>query len=179
MKEVRRKEVIVVAGPSASGKSYLMRQLTTKKKNEFKDKIYRELNIKPQKSSSSISIGALKNLNKKPEHSRKLNKKVIFIHFDLTSRHQDDKKQLLLSIAKHCKKIKVLTIRTSFNTWRGRMQNRSQTSTTKIPRNIATCIYKTSKYNPFLARWQFRSVYREWQTFLKEINPANSIFVEN
>ena len=39
MKEMRRKEVIIIAGPSASGKSYLMRQLTTKKKNDFKDKV--------------------------------------------------------------------------------------------------------------------------------------------
>ena len=179
MKEVSRKEVIIVAGPSASGKSYLMRQLTTKKKNEFKEKIYRELDIKSHKPSSSISIGALKNLNNKPEHSRKLKRKVIFIHFDLTSRHQDEKRQLLLSIAKPCKKIKVLTIRTSFTTWRGRMQNRSQTSTSKIPRNIATYIYKTSKFNPFLARWQYESVYRQWQNFLKDINPDNSIFVQN
>ena len=43
MKEVRRKEVIVVAGPSASGKSYLMRQLTTKKKTNSKTKFIENL----------------------------------------------------------------------------------------------------------------------------------------
>ena len=179
MKEVSRKEVIIVAGPSASGKSYLMRQLTTKKKNEFKEKIYRELDIKSHKPSSSISIGALKNLNNKPEHSRKLKRKVIFIHFDLTSRHQDEKRQLLLSIAKHCKKIKVLTIRTSFTTWRGRMQNRDEESSTNTPRNIATTIYKTSRFNLFLAKWQYELVYRKWSNFLTKINPDKALTFKN
>ena len=83
MKEMRRKEVIIIAGPSASGKSYLMRQLTTKKKNDFKDKVYRELGINSHKPRSSISIGALKNLDKKPEHLRKLKKKSNFYSFRL------------------------------------------------------------------------------------------------
>ena len=80
MRELRNKEVIIIAGPSASGKSYLMRQLITKKKNKFKEAIYPDLNIKHNKSKSGISISALKNLRKKPEHSRKLRKKIIFIH---------------------------------------------------------------------------------------------------
>ena len=42
MKELRKKEVIIVAGPSASGKSYIMRQLKTKKKNQFKSEILNE-----------------------------------------------------------------------------------------------------------------------------------------
>jgi len=40
MKELRKKEIIIVAGPSASGKSYIMRQLKAKKKNQFKSKIF-------------------------------------------------------------------------------------------------------------------------------------------
>ena len=179
MKEMRRKEVIIIAGPSASGKSYLMRQLTTKKKNDFKDKIYRELGINSHKPRSSISIGALKNLDKKPEHLRKLKKKVIFIHYYLTSRHQEDKIQLLISIAKYCKKIKVLTIRTSFKTWRERMKKRDEESSTNTPRNIATTIYKTSQFNLFLAKWQYELVYRKWSNFLTKINPDKALTFKN
>ena len=104
MKELRKKELIIVAGPSASGKSYIMSQLKTKKKNQFKSDIFRELNINPRKSKSCISIGALmsalKNSSDKPKHYRKLKKKIIFIHLDLTGRHQKQKRQLLLLAAK-------------------------------------------------------------------------------
>ena len=99
MKEFSNKEIIIIAGPSASGKSYIISQLKTTKKNKLKFKIFRKLSIKSRKSKSYISISALKNSSKKPKHIRKLNKKIIFIHFDLTGRHQKQKRQLLIQIA--------------------------------------------------------------------------------
>jgi ABC-type polar amino acid transport system ATPase subunit len=42
MQEIIGKEVVIVAGPSASGKSYLIRQLMTKRKSQLKDQIYNE-----------------------------------------------------------------------------------------------------------------------------------------
>ena len=180
MRELRKKEVIIVAGPSASGKSYLMRQLINKKKNKFKDQIYRDLDINPHKSISGISINALKNLNKKPKHSQKLRKGIIFIHFDLTSRHQNEKRQLLLLIAKHCKKIKVLTVQTPFNTWRERMQNRmSMNPINSNPENDATKIFNNSKYFHIFAKFQYNLTYIRWSKLISDINPAINLSVEN
>tara|TARA_B100001939_G_scaffold306605_1_gene286229 strand:- start:225 stop:410 length:186 start_codon:yes stop_codon:yes gene_type:complete len=61
MRELSGKKVVIVAGPSASGKSYLIRQLMAKRKNHFRDKLYHQLGINPQEPRSHISIGALKN----------------------------------------------------------------------------------------------------------------------
>ena len=94
MKQLVDKEIVIVAGPSASGKSHLLQQLMTKKTNTLKDTIYRELNIDPQKPRSCIAIGALAKLKKKPEHSKKLKKEIIFIHFDTTSRRQNKKRKI-------------------------------------------------------------------------------------
>ena len=114
MKEINGKEIIVVAGPSASGKSHLIRLLMTKKKSKLKKKIQNALDINPYKSRSRISIGALSKLGTKKKSSQKLNKDLIFVHFDITSRHQKEKKLLLLSIAKNSKSIKMITLRTDF-----------------------------------------------------------------
>ena len=180
MRELRKKEVIIVAGPSASGKSYLMRQLITKKKNKFKDQIYKDLDINPRKSTSAISISALKNLSQRPEHSRKLRKRIIFIHFDLTSRHQNEKRQLLLLIAKHCKKIKILTVQTPFNTWRERMQHRmSMNPINSNPKNDATKIFNNSKYFHIFAKFQYNLTYKRWAKLIIGINPAINLSVEN
>ena len=179
MKELRKKEVIIVAGPSASGKSYIMRQLKTKKKNQFKSKIFHKLNINHRKSQSCISISALTNSSIKPKHHRKLKKKIIFIHFDLTGRRQKQKKQLLLLIAKNCKKIKILTVQTPFNTWRERMQNRFNQNLTFNHRNDATRIFGISKYFYFFAEFQYKAIYKEWEKLSTIIAPNKSISVNN
>ena len=179
MKELHKKEVIIVAGPSASGKSYIMRQLKTKKKNQFKSEIFRKLNINPRKSRSCISISALKNSRKKQKHYRKLKKKIIFIHFDLTGSHQKQKRQLLLLAAKNCKKIKILTVQTPFNTWRERMQNRFNQNMTFNHKNDATRIFIISKYFCIFAELEYMLIYKSWAEFSKTIAPSISISVKN
>ena len=179
MKELRKKEVVIVAGPSASGKSYIMRQLKTKKKNQFKSEIFHKLNINPNKSKSCISISSLKNPSKKPKHYRKLKKKIIFIHFDLTGRHQKQKRQLLLFAAKNCKKIKILTVQTPFNTWRERMQNRFNQNLTFYHRNDATRIFGISKYFYFFCGIAIQSDLQIRGKLSTIIAPNRSISVNN
>ena len=183
MKELRKKEVIIVAGPSASGKSYIMQKLKTKKKNRFKSEIFRDLNINLRKSKSCISIGALisalENSSNKPKHYRKLKKKIIFIHLDLTGRNQKQKIQTLLLAAKNCKKIKILSVQTPFNTWRERMQNRFNQNLTFNHRNDATRIFGISKYFYFFAEFQYKAIYKEWEKLSTIIAPNKSISVNN
>ena len=179
MKEMSGKEVVIVAGPSASGKSHLLKQLLTKRKNKFRDKIYRSLNINPKKPRSCIAIGALAKQKTKDEHSRRLKKDLIFIHFDITSRRQSKKKRLLLSITKECQSVKVLTIHTTFETWRMRMQKRIESSPNEIPLNKAAEIYNLSRYMRFLAKMRYNSVYKRWTKFIKDIDCNDQLIVKN
>ena len=176
---MNNKEVIVVAGPSASGKSHLLKQLLTKKKNKFRDKIYRLLKINPKQSRSCIAIGALTKQNIKPEHSRKLKKDLIFIHFDTTSRRQNKKKRLLLSITKDCESVKVLTIHTTFETWRTRMQKRIESSPNEIPLNRATEIYNLSKHVRFFAKIRYNLAYKRWAKFVNDTDFDDQVIIKN
>ena len=180
MKQLVDKEIVIVAGPSASGKSHLLKQLMTKKTNIFKDTIYRELNIDPQKPRSCIAIGALAKLKKKKfEHSNKLKKDIIFIHFDTTSRRQKKKRKILLSIAKNCKSMKTLTIHTDFETWRSRMERRVESHSEKIPLNNALEIYNLSKYIPFFAKRRYNLSYRNWDLLIKDIKLDAQLSLKN
>ena len=179
MREMNNKEVIIVAGPSASGKSHLLKQLLTKKKNKFRDKIYRSLKINPNQSRSCVAIGALTKQKIKPEHSRKLKKDLIFIHFDTTSRRQNKKKRLLLSITKDCESVKVLTIHTTFETWRTRMQKRIESSPNEIPLNRATEIYNLSRYIRFFARIKYHLAYKRWAEFINDIDFDDQLIIKN
>lgn len=179
MKEMIGKDLVIVAGPSASGKSHLIRQLTTKRKNKFRDKVYRQLGINPQEPRSHISIGALTKLDSKPGHSRKLIKELIFIHFDITSRHQSDKQHLLKSIANSCKSIKVVTLKTPFDVWHQRMRQRIDVNPTKNPSNIADEIYRLSRFSRYFAKWRYESIYKKWEKLIKNIDLNGQLIVKN
>ena len=179
MKQLADKEIVIVAGPSASGKSHLLQQLMTKKTNTFKETIYHALNIDPQKPRSCIAIGALAKPKKKSQHVNKLKKQVIFIHFDTTSRGQNKKRKILLSIAKNCKNIKALTIYTDFETWRSRMKERVESNSKKIPLNNALEIYKLSKYIPFFAKRRYNLTYQDWDLLIKEIGLDAQLLLKN
>ena len=179
MKEMIGKDLVIVAGPSASGKSHLIRQLTTKRKNKFRDKVYRQLGINPQEPRSHISIGALTKLDSKPGHSRKLIKELIFIHFDITSRHQSDKQHLLKSIANSCRSIKVVTLKTPFDIWHQRMRQRIDVNPTKNPSNIADEIYRLSRFSRYFAKWRYESIYKQWEKLIKNIDLDGKLIVQN
>ena len=179
MKEMIGKDLVIVAGPSASGKSHLIRQLTTKRKNKFRDKIYRQLGINLQERRSHISIGALTKLDSKPGHSRKLIKDLIFIHFDITSRHQSDKQHLLKSIANSCRSIKVVTLKTPFDVWHQRMRQRIDVNPTKSPSNIADEIYKLARFSRYFAKWRYESIYKKWDKLIKNIDLDGQLIVKN
>ena len=179
MKEMIGKDLVIVAGPSASGKSHLIRQLTSKRKNKFRDKVYRQLGINPQEPRSHISIGALTKLDSKPGHSRKLIKELIFIHFDITSRHQSDKQHLLKSIANSCKSIKVVTLKTPFDVWHQRMRQRIDVNPTKNPSNIADEIYRLSRFSRYFAKWRYESIYKKWEKLIKNIALNGQLIVKN
>ena len=179
MEEMIGKDLVIVAGPSASGKSHLIRQLTTKRKNKFRDKVYRQLGINPQEPRSHISIGALTKLDSKPGHSRKLIKELIFIHFDITSRHQSDKQHLLKSIANSCRSIKVVTLKTPFDVWHQRMRQRIDINPTKNPSNIADEIYRLSQFSRYFAKWRYESIYKKWEKLIKNIDLDGKLIVQN
>ena len=182
MRELSGKKVVIVAGPSASGKSYLIRQLMTKrKKNHFRDQIYHQLGINPQEPRSHISIGALTKLESKskPNHFRKLSKDLIFIHFDITSRHQSNKQLLLRSIATNCKSIKVVTLKTTFDVWHQRMRQRIDLNPTKNPSNSADSIYKLSRFSRQLAKWRYELTYKQWAKIINDIQPEKQLVVRN
>ena len=179
MKEMIGKDLVIVAGPSASGKSHLIRQLTSKRKNKFRDKIYRQLGINPQEPRSHISVGALTKLDSKPGHSRKLIKDLIFIHFDITSRHQNDKQHLLKSIANSCRSIKVVTLKTPFDVWHQRMRQRIDINPTKNPSNIADEIYRLARFSRYFAKWRYESVYKKWGKLIKNLELDGQLIVKN
>ena len=155
--------------------------MTKRKKNHFRDQIYHQLGINPQEPRSHISIGALTKLESKskPNHFRKLSKDLIFIHFDITSRHQSEKQRLLRSIATSCKSIKVITLKTPFDVWHQRMRQRIDLNPSKNPSNSADAIYKLSLFSRYLAKLRYESTYKKWEKLINNFELDRQLIVKN
>ena len=179
MQAMTGKEVVIVAGPSASGKTYLIRKLMKNKKSAFKDKLMRDLCINPSKKMARINVGALIKSDTNPIHYKKTKKDLIFVHFDLTSRHQLEKRSALVSIANSCKRIKVVTLKTSFDVWQKRIKKRIDRYSSKTLSDKAIAIYRLSRYSRQLGKWRYESIYRQWSALLSEIDIDTQLVVNN
>ena len=179
MQAMTGKEVVIVAGPSASGKTYLIRKLMKNKKSAFKDKLFRDLDINPSRKRARINVGTLIKSDINPILARKAEKDLIFVHFDLTGRNQLEKRRALLSIADTCKRIKVVTLNTSFDVWQKRMKKRIDTSSSKTPSGKALAIYNLSRYSRQLGKWRYQSIYRHWSALLSEIDLDTQLVVND
>ena len=179
MEAMTGKDVVIVAGPSASGKTYLIRKLMKNKKSAFKDKLFRDLDINPSRKRARINVGTLIKSDINPILARKAEKDLIFVHFDLTGRNQLEKRRALLSIADTCKRIKVVTLNTSFDVWQKRMKKRIDTSSSKTPSGKALAIYNLSRYSRQLGKWRYQSIYRHWSALLSEIDLDTQLVVND
>ena len=179
MEAMTGKDVVIVAGPSASGKTYLIRKLMKNKKSAFKDKLFRDLDINPSRKRARINVGTLIKSDINPILARKAEKDLIFVHFDLTGRNQLEKRRALLSIADTCKRIKVVTLNTSFDVWQKRMKKRIDTSSSKLPSGKALAIYNLSRYSRQLGKWRYQSIYRHWSALLSEIDLDTQLVVND
>ena len=171
------RKIIIVAGPSASGKSYLIKQLLGNQRETLTAEILRKLKLNEELKLGKINIERLTNATKMQKRSKKMKKDAYIVHFDLTSRNQPQRRLQLREISSECKSLKVVTLRLSFKTWKERMTERFRNRLIGIPISQAFWIYVLSLINTNLAKHFFESVYTEWDLFLDSIAIKNKIYI--
>ena len=78
------KTILVIAGPSASGKSHTINNLLGSRTEAQQKKLRQELGLHSQLDIGKINIERLSNKKKSKKRSKKMRKDVFIIHFDLT-----------------------------------------------------------------------------------------------
>ena len=96
-------------------------------------------------------------------------KEVFIVHFDLTSKHQRQRRDQLKAIAYKYQNLKFVTLDVTFKTWQMRMSERIKHNFLGMPLSQAFWIYLLSLVNNRRGYNLFRSVYNEWNSFLDEI----------
>ena len=171
------RKIIIVAGPSASGKSYLIKQLLGNQRETLTEEILRKLKLSEELKLGKINIERLTNATKMRKRSKKMKKDVYIVHFDLTSRNQPQRRLQLREISSECKSLTVITLQLSFKTWKKRMAERLRNGLREIPISQAFWIYILSLINTNLANHFFESVYAEWDLLLNSMAIENKIYI--
>ena len=172
------KYIVVIAGPSASGKSYLIKNLLDGNDQLAYKRLYQKLNLSPSLNIGKLNIERLTNEHKMLKRSKKMMKEVFIVHFDLTSKHQRERRNQLKTIASKYKNLKFVTLDVSFRTWQMRMSQRMRHDFLGMPLSQALWIYLLSLVNSRHGYNLFRSVYDEWNSFLDEIGVDEKICVD-
>ena len=170
------KQIIVLAGPSASGKSHLIDRLLDGKDQTLKINLFQQLGLQSGLKPGKLNIERLCNAKKMRRRSKKMMKDIFIVHFDLTSRNQQKRRQQLKSIASEYKRLAVVTLELTYTTWNQRMSDRVKNKFFGMPLSQAFWIYALSLIHKSYAYSLFNSVYEEWDSFLDQTSINDRFF---
>ena len=172
------KYIVVIAGPSASGKSHLIKNLLDSSDQLAHKRLCYKLNLSPSLNIGKLNIERLANEQKMLKRSKKMMKEAFIVHFDLTSKHQRERRNQLKAIASKYQNLKFVTLNVTFKTWQMRMSERIKHNFLGMPLSQAFWIYLLSLVNSRHGHNLFQSVYDEWNSFLDEIGVGEKICID-
>ena len=170
------KQIIIFAGPSASGKSHLIDRLLDDNDQTLKINLFQQLGLQSGLKPGKLNTERLCNVKKMRRRSKKMMKDAFIVHFDLTSRNQRKRREQLKAIASEYKRLVVVTLELTFTTWNQRMSNRVKNNFFGMPLSQAFWIYALSLVHKSYAHSLFNSVYEEWDSFLDQASINDRFF---
>ena len=170
------KQIIIFAGPSASGKSHLINRLLNDQNETFKTNLLQRLNLTSELKIGKLNIERLTNTKKMLRRSKKMSKDAYIVHFDLTSRNQRKRRKQLKLIASQYKHLVIITLELTFKNWKQQMSDRVKNKFLGMPLSQAFWIYALSLIHKDYAQSLFYSVYEKWDSFLDQTSINDRLF---
>ena len=177
-----KKHVLVIAGPSASGKSTLIGKLLTDSCVTIQ--IFDKIGLKVRVSRAKMNTQRLVN-KRKLSKNKSINKsKIAIIHIDMLSSRREDRMRDLAYIAKSSRSFSVVTLCTPYELWFRRISQRWQINQTQhffpgeyssrslpevsgrwSPSYFAWRIMTASALSKSIGRIMYRLEYKSWEKF--------------
>ena len=177
-----KKHVLVVAGPSASGKSTLIGKLLTD--SDVTAQIFGKVGLKIRKSRRKMNTQRLVN-KRKLGSNKSINKsKVAIIHIDMLSSRREDRMRDLVYIAKRSRSFRVVTLCTPHEVWFRRIGERGKINRIQLwgpgsyfsrsfpessgrwsPSSFAWRIMAASTLSKSIGRIMYGLEYKAWEKF--------------
>ena len=182
-----KKDVLVIAGPSASGKSTLIDKLLAD--SEVTVQILDKVGLNVHASKGKIKTQRLVNNRKLSKNKSKNKSKIVIIHIDMLGSRREDRMKELAYIAKFSRSFNVVTLCTPHEVWFKRISQRGQINQMKLwalggyfsrsspkligrwsPSTFAWRIIAVSTLSRSIGKIVYRLEYKSWEKFLVSIS---------
>ena len=179
---LEQKHILVIAGPSASGKSTLIEEML--KYRSVADQIFCHCGLDQSLSFGKLNLQRLVNSERLSIKSRKNQVELILVQFDTLSRHVKARMLDFEQVSGSAKNVRVLILYLPFQEWLKRMNARSghPTSLMRSPLAAVTgflgvgangwspsfqawIVLIVSRFSRELARRMYEAIYWRWDAY--------------
>ena len=175
---LRKKRLVVIAGPSCSGKSWIIGGISSKTDAPFIKKIKGRCKIKRRVLSNRLCLASLRKNYGNGTLDQRL-KRGGFLHFDITGRHQKLKRSILDQLIHHADQVIILNVVMGFDQW---IAANSQRMCDEPERSISSFVkgmLKLHARDALAARQCYSYLFDHWQEHLAAYPIFRSIAVDS
>ena len=177
-----KKHILVIAGPSASGKSTLIGKLLTDSCVTIQ--IFDKTGLKVRASRAKMNTQRLVNKCKLSKNKSINKSKIAIIHIDMLSSRREDRMRDLAYIAKSSRSFSVVTLCTPYEVWFKRISQRGKINQIQLwapgdyfssgspklsdrwrPSAFAWRIMAASTLSKSVGKIMYRLEYKSWEKF--------------
>ena len=191
-----KKHVLVVAGPSASGKSTLIAKLLAD--NDVTIQILGKIGLNARASRRKMNTQRLVNKRKLRKNKTRNKSRIAIIHIDMLSSRREDRMRDLAYIAKSSRSFSVVTLCTPYELWFRRISQRRQINQIQLwvpgdyfsrsspklsgrwsPSSFAWRIMAVSTLSKSIGRIMYRLEYKSWEKFWFSISTTRQYYFDS
>ena len=167
-----KKRLVVIAGPSCSGKSWLIQQIRSGNPSKFASSVQKKCKIKGRVLGNRLRLSALRkdwNACEAGKIQKRLDRGG-YLHFDVTGRQQRLKRRILKELMQNADQVIVLNIVIGFEQWiEVNTLRRDQDPECSIS-SFVKAMLKLNARDPLAARRCYTYAFDRWEHYL-ELSP--------
>ena len=163
-----KKRLVVISGPSCSGKSWLIHQIRSGFPSSFAGSVQKKCKIKGRVLRNRLRLSSLRKDWKTFEEGR-LQKRFGrggYLHFDVTGRHQLLKRKILQELMKSADQVIILNIVVGFEQWIEVNAHRRDQDPERSISSFVKGMLKLNARDPLAARKCYTYAFDRWQRYL-------------
>ncbi len=176
------KHILLIAGPSACGKSTLISGML--RDCHVANKILSKVDLKYSRKLGKLNLQRLVNHDKLRKNSRKNKFKIALVQFDTLSRYRKSRRLELEKVVGSAKSVRFLILYLPFKEWLRRMNQRSNSHSQSNLSTVSACaaffcagskgsrpsrkawsIVMASRFSAALGKTMYRSEYLRWHDY--------------
>ena len=176
--QARHKRLVVIAGPSCSGKSWLIQKIQSGESSRFLARVKGQCKFNSRVLSNKLRLISLRKDYAKGGIAHRL-KRGGYLHFDVTGSHQRQKRKVLMDLMRCSDQIIVLNVVLSFDQWIAVNAQRVNQDPERSVSSFVKRMLQLHSSDPLAARQCYSLMVDRWQEYLDSSPLLKCVAVES